>query len=296
MIHTTGYVALVGQEDADKGYSIAQVREIAKQHHYKEISLNETSRGISFSKDNVRINVYYTTGTVGTCVNHPVRGKTQLFRRNLSPPELKQLFQNPRQHTGKGYYRKHAGHKWKNSQTGTFLSDFASRWEYVTEMTNSKADTAVLKKFMDEVYTLLFGTSKQAPRLNRNNPQALERCVLRFLVVKQAIQDGAKGVAAKDEISSVKPLSDYAAHINGSDATQMNRLAGLLRTLPKPVRVEVCAWIVGMLEEDHVLVNKKKKLCATDENVRLPHLEYSKFFYTKRQCQYLDLTYGVIMS
>ena len=61
------------------GYTIPQVREIAKKHQYKEIALNEPSRLISFRKEDVCINVYYTTGTVGTCLNHPRQGKTQLF-------------------------------------------------------------------------------------------------------------------------------------------------------------------------------------------------------------------------
>jgi hypothetical protein len=70
------------------GYSISQVREIAKQHHNKEISFNETSRLISFHKDSVRVNVFYTTGTVGTSLNHLFTRKTQLFRRNVTLPEL----------------------------------------------------------------------------------------------------------------------------------------------------------------------------------------------------------------
>ena len=53
-----------------------------------------------------RINVYYTTGTVGTCLDHPRQGKTQLFRRNVDLSLLAQLFRDPRLHTGTGYHRR----------------------------------------------------------------------------------------------------------------------------------------------------------------------------------------------
>jgi hypothetical protein len=39
-------------------------------------------------------------GTVGTALDHPVKGKTQLFRRNQSLEDLAQIFANPRLHTG----------------------------------------------------------------------------------------------------------------------------------------------------------------------------------------------------
>ena len=57
--------------------------------------------------DTKRINVYYTTGTVVTCLWHPKRGeKTQLFRRNVAMYLLAQIFENARGHTGRGYYNK----------------------------------------------------------------------------------------------------------------------------------------------------------------------------------------------
>lgn len=41
--------------------------------------------------------------TVGTYIYHPTQKRTQLFRRWVSTRELRQIFQNPRVHTGKGY-------------------------------------------------------------------------------------------------------------------------------------------------------------------------------------------------
>jgi len=52
-----------------------------------------------------RINVYFTTGTVGTCLDHPRQGKTQLFRRNVTLTILREIFRDPRVHTDRGYQR-----------------------------------------------------------------------------------------------------------------------------------------------------------------------------------------------
>jgi hypothetical protein len=41
-----------------------------------------------------------------TSMDHPKSGPTQLFRRDLSTNEHEACLQNPRQHTGKGYYTK----------------------------------------------------------------------------------------------------------------------------------------------------------------------------------------------
>ena len=62
--------------------SLSQVRSVARTvQNVHEIYLNEQSRVVSFKHNTwgTRINVYYTTGTVGICFIHPVSGKVQLF-------------------------------------------------------------------------------------------------------------------------------------------------------------------------------------------------------------------------
>ena len=44
--------------------------------------------------------------TVGTALNHPSKGNTQLWRRKQSCEDVISLLDNPRLHTGKGYYKK----------------------------------------------------------------------------------------------------------------------------------------------------------------------------------------------
>ena len=70
---------------------------------WEKIECNQPALA-SYRKDDMRLNFYLSTGTVGSCVDHPKKGKTQLFRKYLENPMS--LFDNPRQHTGKGYYTK----------------------------------------------------------------------------------------------------------------------------------------------------------------------------------------------
>lgn len=78
---------------------IEQIRAIALQNGWTEIQHNVQSKVIGFARGNERVNVY-TTGTVGTCIDHPRKAKTQLFRRNQTHSSLGDIFVNPRVHTG----------------------------------------------------------------------------------------------------------------------------------------------------------------------------------------------------
>lgn len=55
----------------------------------------------------VRVNVWSNNKdnsfTVGTYMNHPKKGKTQLFRRHCTENQVMAILKNPRLHTGKGY-------------------------------------------------------------------------------------------------------------------------------------------------------------------------------------------------
>ncbi len=99
-------VAIVIPPNTQHISSLTVVRGYAQAYFWKEIDLQVKPPMISFQKGAVRLNVYYTTMTVGTCLNHPIKGKTQLFRRNLKWAEIEKIFINPRTHSGKGYYKK----------------------------------------------------------------------------------------------------------------------------------------------------------------------------------------------
>lgn len=113
MFYRVGYCVVLDDLDEfpkqvrDK-LDVTEVRRIASEiPNIKELGINEASKVISFQAvdSGWRINVYYTTGTVGTCVEHPISGKTQMFRRKVDYDTLQRILQNPRVHTGKGYYK-----------------------------------------------------------------------------------------------------------------------------------------------------------------------------------------------
>lgn len=82
------------------------IKEISEKYNYTLLDYQENIGLISFGLDGVRINVYLTKMNVATCLNHPKKGKTQLFRKNVTEEILSQIFEYPRTHTGKGYYKK----------------------------------------------------------------------------------------------------------------------------------------------------------------------------------------------
>ena len=49
------------------------------------------------------VDVWYTTMTVGTTIDHPLKGRNTLYRKNVSIGLLNRIFQCPRLHTHKGY-------------------------------------------------------------------------------------------------------------------------------------------------------------------------------------------------
>jgi len=80
---------------------------IAARHGWELFQQNPVSCVLIFSKDGKaeKVNVYYTTHTVGTIVPHP-KGRKQLFRRDRTLSDLEDIFINPRVHTGAGYYKR----------------------------------------------------------------------------------------------------------------------------------------------------------------------------------------------
>lgn len=96
----------------------AKICIMAAGHGWRHLKTQEWC--INFYKfigtDKAVINVYWNAKTVAmlgfskplftvqTAISHPKRGKTQLNRRNVSLELLPLIFNNPRKHTGKGYY------------------------------------------------------------------------------------------------------------------------------------------------------------------------------------------------
>ena len=64
--------------------------------------------------------------TVGTCLDHPHLGKTQLFRRNVDFTTLYEIFSNPRVHTNKGYHNADKRRKISSVSSSSFDSSISS--------------------------------------------------------------------------------------------------------------------------------------------------------------------------
>ncbi len=83
---------------------VKKIQAIAKKYGWREIDHQVNTYMLSFGNVNDRINVYYSKMTVGTCLDHPKKGKTQLYRKKVGQLLLEKIFKNPRVHTSKGYY------------------------------------------------------------------------------------------------------------------------------------------------------------------------------------------------
>ena len=58
-------------------------------------------------EDKYMLHVWCTTGTIGSYLDHPTQGKTQLYRRNIDDYSmLRQILNDPRTHTGQGYHER----------------------------------------------------------------------------------------------------------------------------------------------------------------------------------------------
>lgn len=82
------------------------IEALAKDNGYHRIDFQENIAMLSYSDGSTRINIYLTKMTVATCLQHPKKGATQLFRKHVNYETLKEIFVYPRKHTGKGYYKK----------------------------------------------------------------------------------------------------------------------------------------------------------------------------------------------
>lgn len=61
-------------------FTKADAQWLAKQYGWQQVQDNGNIRVIGFCRGGERINVYYTTGTVGTCTDHPLdKGKRSSF-------------------------------------------------------------------------------------------------------------------------------------------------------------------------------------------------------------------------
>jgi len=90
--------------------TVNELKSMATKYGWSFHDYQENIGMLSFVKvidgDPARINIYSTKMTVATCINHPNKGKTQLFRKRVNRILMGKIFNNPRTHTHKGYRTK----------------------------------------------------------------------------------------------------------------------------------------------------------------------------------------------
>lgn len=297
------------------GFTVEEVRRIAESYDYVELSLNEESRVISFRSQSgsARINVYYTTGTVGTCLNHPKQGKTQLFRRETDIEQLDLIFQSPRNHTGKGYHRKTAQQLWKSS-SNDFERDSARRWRFVAAASGLSTKTQELDDIADFCSCCddLYWNKGDRPDLNATKFACGSRAALVAMVVDAAQElygctlciyqikdvDAFKlGTMAESDMDQY-PLGscgnmDTFLDVHSADVTS---LKDKLRRFRKPFRLEVIRWFISRDICGGCLFDENHKPITTKESDRVDsaHHEYGELMYPKKAG--LCLCHGVIST
>jgi len=284
-------------------YSIDDVRGIAERASYKEIDFNSLSRVISFRRDTTRINVYYSTGTVGTCLNHPVKGKTQLFRRNVGIDELEQIFFEPRTHTGKGYYRKHESQKWKticdNTGEAFFECDTARRWRYVTHasgLTHDESEIQDIVDWFEHWHSVCWGHN-QAPDLKDMPFSCGTGCGFTNMILatmREILGESIRGyridkdwkIADEDNFKFEGNLNcAFLPFFLEEHEADISELQNQLQTFRKDIQIEILLWVFSLFYCGHALFTANDlKLVQTKHSkaVYTCHRDYGKLMYSKK--------------
>jgi len=88
--------------------TLSAARAFAREFSWAEIKHNSKSGFVAFQKqynyDNIRLVIFYRTGTVLSELDHPDKGPTKLFRMHVDTQLMGELFKNPRKHSNLGYY------------------------------------------------------------------------------------------------------------------------------------------------------------------------------------------------
>jgi hypothetical protein len=288
-------------------YAVEDVREIAAHYNYNEIGYNEGSRVISFRKEKTRINVYYTTGTVGTCMDHPTKGKTQLFRRMvLTIAELENIFENPRIHTGTGYYRKKLSQYWKAiDQYGqqSFEVDSVRRWKYVASaagLSNDQNEISNIAKFCTS-WDLLYWNYGDLPRLSNIKYTCGAQAAMVNMVLETVgdLLGYPVKIVCKDENErEIYPDAHCCNMERFLDSHQgdVYDIQNQLMNFRKDIQIELAQWFVsrdwcGYFLTDHSNHEIKTKYSVAVNNA---HFHYAEMAYTKKQRSCMCPLHGVL--
>lgn len=92
-------------------YDIEGIIQLASEYGWVLKARDKAPKTLEFLKENEdglpsKMMVWYSTGRVATTVNHPTKGRNQMYRTEVGWGLLEELFKNPRLHTDRGYRRR----------------------------------------------------------------------------------------------------------------------------------------------------------------------------------------------
>ena len=288
--------------------SVSGIRQIASDYGYEEIELNTTSRVISFRRQTTRINVYYTTGTVGTCLNHPSKGKTQLFRRNVTRLDaLERIFDNPRIHTGDGYYtRKNIAQQWKNEMTNETLADSVRRWMFVgaaTGIVQNDRERKVITDICTKWDALTWNPGQDPhPKKTRYNCGSGGAMMLMMYEIMQETSgdfyvcsshdvndyhDGKRGEPEDQKGEGCCGLTcDKYQTFMENHTDDLKQLQRQFMSLRKELRIELVHWFLTRQRQDFYFTDMNFRPIAQTKyhhQLHFAHIEYGQTNYPKKQ-------------
>lgn len=258
--------------------------------------------------------MHYTTGTVGTCLNHPSKGKTQLFRRNVSLDLLVEIFRNPRIHTNTGYYRKNSSQSWKSIQEDgreVFEVDSAQRWRYVASATGlSKTDNelARIAKFCN-LYDSMYWDRGQEPRLSQKRYGCGSITVLTNMLLEVAeellgcpvkfVFQGETSEKEHPEVSlSWNPCCpDRDKAFLAEHRGDVYDLKHMLQGLRRDIRIEMIDWFCSRDHCGYHLTNandQSRIFTSRTDAVHSAHFHYADLAYTKKSAAMMCQFHGVL--
>jgi len=277
-------------------FSVEKVRDIAERASYKEIQFNEKSRLISFRRDTTRINVYYSTGTVGTCLNHPKKGKTQLFRRIVDLDRLELIFFDPRSHTGQGYYRKNASQMRKSRRESgeeKFEYDSARRWRFVASasgLSTKESEIERIAKFCNK-WDSLYWDQGEPPSIMDVKFACGSRstlCNMVFEVANELLGRPVRGLGWEnaEEDNEVKASSECCNQVAflQAHAADVEILKRQLQSFRDEVQIDLMQWFFSRDHCGFVLFDSDLKKIETkhSDKVGYAHDDYAELMYTKK--------------
>lgn len=292
-------------------YKVEDVRRAALGTSFHEIRHNEKSKVLSFRSGTTRINVYYTNGTVGTCLDDPSKGKTQLFRRNMSLEFLAILFRDPQIHSGKGHYsRKNSRQPWEILNAdgrNILLPDSAVRWMYVasaTGLSNTARELwriAVFCATWDSIYWVNGSEPRTSQtRFSCGSTKAFTNMLLEvgaevFGRPIRGVFFGKNGHDGREDVRQgycCEKLNEFM-EVHARDVDQLKTQ---LKDFQRNIQIELMRWFFARDHCGYYLMDDEFTLVATKYSslVDYSHVDYANLAYDKDDKVQMCRLHGVL--